>query len=156
MISHNVKLIGGAVLGAAILVGGTYAYATNAAQPELVVVSHQGCGTPAPASFSLPLQALHQAAPVMAVSYRMVEPTAAVTASLSFDPTVNGRGNEVVLADGALALPLTFGRNDLSPTRIRVNCRDGAVTSVRYERDRANSTFNVTTQPEPAIGQPAS
>lgn len=156
MILHNVKLIGGAVLGAVVLVGGTYAYATNAAQPELVIVTHQGCGTLAPAQFSLPLQALHEAAPMTAVTYDRAEPIAAVTASLSFDPTVNGRESEVALSDGTLALPLTFGRNDLSPTRIRINCRDGAITGVRYERDRSNTTFNVTREPVQPEVQPSS
>jgi hypothetical protein len=156
MISHNVKLIGGAVLGAVVLAGGTYAYATNAAKPELVTVAHQGCGTPTPVQFSLPLQALHEAAPMMAVTYDRAEPITAVTASLSFNPTVSGRESEVALVDGTLVLPLAFGRNDLAPTRIRINCRDGAITSVRYERDRANMTFNVTREPVQPEGQPSS
>jgi hypothetical protein len=156
MISHNVKLIGGALLGAVVLVGGTYAYATSAAQPELVTVAHQGCGTPTPSTFSLPLQAMHEAAPAMVVTFDRAEPITALTASLSFDPTVSGRENAVALVDGTLALPLTFGRNDLSPTRIRINCRDGAITGVRYERDRANTTFNVTREPVQPEGQPSS
>ena len=64
--------------------------------------------------------------------------------------------NEVSMEQGAILLPLTFGTDGAWPKRIRVNCRDGAVATVRFERDRASSTFSVTRPAEPAPVAPQS
>lgn len=144
----RVKTIGGAAVGAIVLAIGGYFYGTTSATPELVTVSNLGCGSPAgSANFDVPLITVTTGAPTMSVSYGVLDlPATNKAVRLTFDRAVDGKGNEVALIGDTLHLPLTFGRNDATPTTIRISCRDGAITSVRYQRDRANATFNVVRQ----------
>lgn len=144
------KFIAAAVVGPIVALGATWAVASTMASPELVSVGQQGCG--APVTFEMPLRAAHEAAPALAVTYGPVPLTTATPVSLSFDPTLTA-ANEVTLTDGVVVLPMTFGNDRAWPKRIRINCRDGAVNSVRFERDRAGRTFNVRA-PEPEQGTP--
>ncbi|MGP9818829.1 hypothetical protein ACTZWW_02340 [Salinarimonas sp. NSM] len=149
--SMSPKLIAGAIIVPAVAVFATWSLASNAARPELTTVTQQGCG--APVNFALPLRTSREAAPTVLVTYGPVELTAAEPVSLGFDPTLTA-ANEVAMNDGALVLPMTFGTDRLSPKAIRVNCRDGAVTSVRYERDRTVRNFNVVRTTPEVVGDP--
>lgn len=145
---QRVKTIGGAAVGAVVLAVGGYFYGTSSASPELVAVSSVGCGaTAGTGNFDVPLITVTTGAPTMTVSYGLLDlPSASKAVRLSFDRNVDGKGNEVALIGDTLHLPLTFGRNDATPTSIRISCRDSAINSVRFQRDRANATFNVVRQ----------
>lgn len=145
---QNVKLIGGAAVLAIVVGVGAYFYGSTSATPEIVTVSSLGCGvTVGGGTFGIPLEVVSAAAPAMAVSYAMFElPGIERSLRLNFDPNLDGTGNELHLVGETLNLPTTFGRNQTKPTRIRINCRDGQITGVRYERDRTNTTFAVLQQ----------
>ncbi|WP_372426317.1 hypothetical protein [Salinarimonas chemoclinalis] len=146
--STSPKVIAAAIVVPAVALFATWSLASSMASPELVAVSQQGCG--APVNFELPLRTSQAAAPTVLVTYGPVDLTAAEPVSLTFDPTLTA-ANEVALNDGAIVLPMTFATDRVWPQRIRVNCRDGAVTSVRYERDRTVRNYNVVrTTPAPA------
>lgn len=145
---QRAKRIGGAAALAAIVGVAGFFYGTSTATPELVSVSSVGCGLTAGAgNFDVPLITVGTAAPAMTVSYGILElPATNQSFRFNFDHEVDGNSNEVVLIGDTLNLPVSFGRNQTAPTSIRINCRDGAVATVRYQRDRANATFNVVHQ----------
>lgn len=151
MLELSPKMIAAAGAVAIVALGGTWAVADSMAKPELVAVTQQGCG--APANFEIPLRATHEAAPTIGLTFGPVPLTAASPVSLSFDPSVTA-ANEVTMNADAVVLPMTFGTDKAWPKRILINCRDGAVASVRFERDRASRNFNVVRPAEPAATAP--
>jgi hypothetical protein len=144
---EKLKLYGGAAAAAIVIAFGAYSYAAWSTAPEVVRISNVGCGTQAGGgAFGVPLQMVKLAAPALAVSYGPVElPATGSAVRIAFDPSVDGSGREVHLVDDTLRLPTTFGR-DVTPERVRITCRDGQIQTVRFERQRQNSTFNVVRQ----------
>ncbi len=159
----KLKMIGGAAAGAVVLAFAGYYYGTSSATPELVAVTNVGCGAATGSGrFEVPLQTVSLAAPTMSVSYGELDLSGIERKlRLNFDRNVDGSGSEVLLIGDTLHLPMTFGRNNTIPSAIRINCRDGQLAGIRYQRDRANTTFDVVHQtisdatPETARSEPA-
>jgi hypothetical protein len=145
---QKMKIGAGMVAGAIIIAGASYAFATWMTKPELVAVSSSGCGSiGAAGNFGVPLSTVGFAAPGLAASFGPVDyPSAGGAVRFAFDRQVDGKGREVVLAGDTLRLPMTFGRDNLSPERISVSCRNGQIATVRYNRGRTGTTFNVVRQ----------
>jgi hypothetical protein len=73
-----------------------------------------------------------------------------------FDPAADGKRREVRLIDDTLHLPTVFGQDEVPPTRITMNCRNGVLGSVRYQgADRESTTFGIlrTTEAAPTGGR---
>jgi hypothetical protein len=145
---QKMKLGAGAVAGAIVLAGGGYAIGTWMTKPELVAVSSVGCGTiGGGGSFGVPLQTAGLAAPSLGFTYGPIDyPSAGGELRLAFDREADGKQREVTLVGDTLLLPMTFGNNNQSPERITVTCRNNEIATVRYNRGRAGTTFNVVRQ----------
>ena len=141
------------IAAAALIVVATagYAAASWVRSPEVVAVSSMGCANAATAtSFGVPLRTVGSAAPGVPLSFGPLDyESAGGLIRLAFDGQSDGRGREIVMAGDSLLLPTTFGRDKVSPKEIRITCRDGAITTVRYNRGRTSTTFNVTRQEMP-------
>lgn len=157
MDTQKMKLGAGLVAGAIALAVGGYAAGSWMTKPELVAVTSTGCGSIETAgSFGLPLRTVGLSAPAIAVSFGPVDyPTGGGGIRLAFERQVEGGGREVVLVGDTLRLPMTFGRDNLSPERITVTCRNGDIATVRYNRGRSGTTFNVVRQEISEAGEEA-
>ncbi len=143
---QKIKQAGIAV--AAVVVGGAagYYWSQSVHEPEIVEVVRTACGVPAAsASFGVPLRTAMESGKRLPFGVGPFETAdSGGLVRLVFDPAVDGRGREVRMVDGTLHLPTAFGRDNQTPERITITCRDGAIASVRYQRDRRSSTtFNV-------------
>lgn len=138
----SVMLVGAAVLGS-----GGYWYGSSSATPKMVAVSQTGCGTAATSgTFSVPLETIKRGAPKITASYGPMEIPAESLVQFKFDPNADGKLREISLVGDALHLPVTFGSGGAVPERIRVNCRDGAIATIRYESGSRSQTFSVVRQ----------
>lgn len=143
---------------AAVLAGGIgYWWSASVHEPELVEVTSTACGVaPATARFDVPLQTAVQAIGQRSFIIGPVDmPQAGGILHLRFDGAVDGKGREVRLVDGTLHLPTTFGRDNLMPERVTLTCRDGAISSVRYQADRRSGTTFTIVHEETAALAPA-
>lgn len=143
---QKIKLAG--YSAAAVVIGGAvgYYWSQSVHEPKIVQVTRTACGVPAGSgSFGVPLQTVLASSPQLPFGIGPFEaPDGGGLVRLVFDPDVDGRGREVRMVDGTLLLPTGFGRDNQMPQRITITCRDGAIASVRYQRDRrASATFNV-------------
>jgi hypothetical protein len=154
---QKMKMGAAAVAGAVVLGVGGYTAGSWMTTPELVAVSSSGCGSIGTAgSFGLPLRTVGSAAPAVGVSFGPVDyPSGGGEIRLAFDRQVEGTGREVVLVGDTLRLPMTFGRDNVSPERISVTCRNGEIATVRYNRGRSGTTFTVVRQEISEAGEEA-
>ena len=144
--TNKLKLAGYAALAVVVAGVGGYAWARSVHKPAIVEVSQTACGVPATtAAFGVPLQTALRSGGGVPFGLGPIEvPQGGGPIRLTFDPAADGKGREVRMVDGALHLPIAFGRDNRAPERITLTCRDGALASVRYQgRDRRGSTFNV-------------
>lgn len=138
-----VKHWGVIVAVAAVAVAGTWLYSSSAHSVRVAEVTSSGCG---PAEFGLPLALLGETAGSLPVAVGPIaSDSLTLPLRLTFDPSLSTTDRELTMSDGALTLPTMFGRTPSVPERISINCRDGAVVTVRYTGgSSAATTFNVT------------
>ncbi len=146
MTTARIKLAGCLALAVAVAFGSGYAWARIASQPEIVEIGSIACGVPPlTASFGVPLQAVRAAVGDLPFGVGPVEvPEGGGRVYLLFDPSADGKRRDVRLVDATLHLPTLFGQDEVAPSRITMNCRDGALGSVRYQgTGRESATFSV-------------
>jgi hypothetical protein len=135
MVSAKLRVAGYLALAAALAAAGGYVWGRMANKPQIVEIGTTACGLPESSpSFGVPLEAVLRVAGGRAFGLGPVEiPAGGGPIRLRFEPTLDGRADEVRLADGILHLPIGFGPDRQPPRRITLHCRDGAIGSVRYQ-----------------------
>jgi len=151
-----------AVLAAAVAGGAGYWWSARLHAPPMVEIASTTCGVPpATARFDLPLETAVQAIGDRSFVIGPIEmPQGGGIVHLRFDRTVDGKGREVKMLGDTVSLPVVFGRGDAVPERITLTCRDGTLSTVRYQAGRrGGTTFTVVAEEAAAMaptGEPAS
>lgn len=150
----------GTIIGASlaiIVAGGLLYYVAHAqAKPKLVTISMTACGVPATAAtFRVPVDTLQKTAPNVPIRMGPLElPGAGGHFHLTFDPSADGRGDEVTMVGDTVHLPITFGRQAWVPKEVILSCRDGSLDVVRYQRSGSKTKRFTVAQAEPAFSSP--